>query len=359
MKKNNKASLRNVARLAGVSPMAASLALKNKPGVGPDTRKRILSVARRLGYSPDARVESWMARVREAKWKDLLPIAWLNTSGDRDTFHRYLFQSPYLEGARERAHELGYEIDEIWCSEPGMTMKRLTKILDQRGVEGVVVTHPARHLRIEWGHLASVALGSSMLAPKLHRITGDFCFNLQLALKSLRRLGHRRIGICLGQELDSYSSFTMRATAAAFSTGETRAERVPPLFHAHFAFSRRAVSGDTKEERAREMIAWVKRYKPKVIVGHDNRLVRWLNEAGYRVPDDIGVVHLAVDDDVLDWAGIHSRRRETGAAAIDQLVAQMRSRTFGVPETPITISLRGTWQGGRTLAVLSRAKAIG
>jgi hypothetical protein len=53
---------------------------------------------------------------------------------------------------------------------------------------------------------------------------------------------------------------------------------------------------------------------------------------------------------VLDWAGIHSRRRETGATAIDELVALMRNREFGVPKTPRNILIRGSWNAGGTLS---------
>jgi LacI family transcriptional regulator len=353
MKTTHAVSLRQVARLAEVSPMTVSLALRNQPGVGPDTRKRIVRIAQKLGYSPDARVENWMACVRQAGTKGLLPIVWMNTSRERDTYHRYLFQSPYLRGARARANELGYEIDEVWCYEPGMTQRRLNTILHQRRIEGVIVTHPARHLLLEWASFASVSLGSSMLAPRLHQVTADFCFNMQLALRNLRRLGHQRIGICLSAELVSYSNFTLGATAEAFFRSEPVETRVPPLIHTHFMLMLKK-SDDGEAQRAREFLAWVRRYKPNVIVCYDNRILAWLEDAGYNVPGDISVVHLAVDDDVLEWAGIHSRRSDTGAAAVDQLVNQMRNRAFGVPEVPVTISIHGKWQNGRTLAVAPR-----
>ncbi len=103
-KKTIRASVGSIARLAGVSTPAASFALKNQPGVSPATRKRILRIAKKLGYVPDARVGSWMARVREAKSKEPLPIAWLNTAWQKDAWQRYSFQSPYIEGApRARA----------------------------------------------------------------------------------------------------------------------------------------------------------------------------------------------------------------------------------------------------------------
>jgi len=339
--KANKASVRNIAQVAGVSPMAASFALNNKPGVSTATRERILRIARELGYAPNARLSGLMAQVRTATLQDLLPIAWLNTAREKDAWHSFLFQTPYLEGARARALELGYKLEEFWCHEPGMTMRRLSRILYQRGIEGVIVTHPERHVRLDWDCLASVALGASLLVPKLHQIAPDINFNFQLALKSLRRLGYRRIGICLSPDVDSASHYTTRATANDLYFRASISDRVPPLFYPPFW-----TEGLDKEKK---MLAWFKRYKPEVIVGHDNRIVQWLQRAGFRVPGDVGVVHLAVDDDVLDWAGIHSRRRQMGVTAVDQLVALMRSHQYGVPETPLNIRVCGTWQNGRTL----------
>jgi LacI family transcriptional regulator len=351
--KTIKASVGNIARLAGVSTTTASVALKNQPGVGVAKRKQILRIAKKLGYAPDANIGSWMARVRDAKSKELLPIAWLNTAGERDAFQRYRFQSPLWEGARARAQELGYNLEDIWCHEPGMTMRRLTKILYQRGIEGVIVTHPAKHFRLDWDHLASVSLGSSLLVPKLHRVTADFNFNFQLALKSLKRLGYKRIGVCLGQEVDSYSHFTIRATASAFYSSASRAEQIPPLFHPHYVFSKNISETAGREE---ELVAWFKRHRPEVIVGHDNRIEQWVKAAGYRVPEDVGIVHLAVDDDVLDWAGIYSRRREVAAAAVDWLVSLMRNHQYGVSKAPLHILMRGLWQNGRTLGPPPKTK---
>lgn len=339
-KKAPKASLRNIARLAGVSVASASFALQNQPGVSPATRKRILSVAKKLGYAPDARIGNWMARVRDARSKDLLPIAWINTSVQKDSWQTYRFLTPFMEGATNRALELGYRLEEIWAHEEGMTMRRLSKILYQRGIEGVVVTFPARHFRLDWDHLASVCLGTELLAPRLHRITADLNFNLRLSLKSLRRLGYQRIGICMGHQVDSGSEYTIRATACELNFNIPIKEQIPPLFHAPFALD---------HEREAEMVTWLKRYKPEVIVGHDFRLKQWAEGAGYRIPEDLGLVHLAVDDDVLDWAGIHSRRREVAATTIDWLVSLMRNHQFGVPKTPLNILVRGSWKNGCTL----------
>ena len=306
-------------------------------------RERILQVAKELGYAPDARLVSWMARLQAVKSKNLLPIAWLNTCHEKNAWHCYRFQSPVLEGAQARAKELGYYLEEIWTQEPDMTMRQISKILYQRAIEGVIITHPARHFRLDWDHLASVSIGAIQV-PKMHRILPDIHANLILALKSLRKLGYRRIGICLDKTVERGSLHTVHATADAFYSSISAKDRVPPLFHPLWW-----TKGYNKETK---LIAWLKRHKPEVIVGHDNHIEQWVKAAGFRVPEDLGIVHLSVDDDVLDWAGVYSRRRDMGATAVEWLVSLMRNHQFGLPRTPLNIFIQGTWQTGRTIGTV-------
>jgi DNA-binding LacI/PurR family transcriptional regulator len=53
-----KATIRDVARLAGVSPAAVTIAVHGKPGVSPATKERILDAARELGWSPNRAAQS-------------------------------------------------------------------------------------------------------------------------------------------------------------------------------------------------------------------------------------------------------------------------------------------------------------
>jgi len=322
-----------------------SYVLRNQAGPSKATRERVMRIARRLGYSPDARMVAWMAKVREATVKDLVPIAWLDTNWEKNSWENYKFLSPYLEGAKARALQLGYQIEMIWAGEPGMTMKRISQIVYQRGIEGVIITHPARHIHLNWDTLACVSLEGALLAPRLHRVMADMTFNLLLALKMLRRFGYRRIGICLDRRVGRYSYNTCRAAAYYFHGTVPKEEVLPTLFYY------RGKDNTFRADVAESFTKWIRKTRPDVVVGHDGTLLEMVKHAGLRVPEDVGVVHLATDDDVSDWAGIHSKRREIGAAAAGWLVARLQNREFGVPETAVNLGIRGTWHNGQTLLV--------
>ncbi|THF79852.1 LacI family DNA-binding transcriptional regulator [Cohnella fermenti] len=50
--------MEDIARLAGVSKSAVSLAFSGKPGIGDETRERILSIAAQAGYKPRTRAQA-------------------------------------------------------------------------------------------------------------------------------------------------------------------------------------------------------------------------------------------------------------------------------------------------------------
>ena len=343
-RKSNLSSLGDIARAAGVSKATTCYVLRNRAGPSAKTREHVLSVARELGYRPDPRVASWMACVRNTKTKELLPIAWLNTNPEKNAWEKYKFFTPYLEGALERARQLGYRLEKIWAAEPGMTMRRVSEIIHQRGIEGVVITQEARHMRLNWDYISAVALENSLLAPCLDHVHTDNYFNLMLALKMVRRFGYRRIGVCLQDLMDRHSQHSCRAATTYFHQTITKTERIAPFFYAR-------ENDEILAEREKTVVAWLHRVRPDVVVGHSNHLLGWVEAAGYRVPKDLGVVHLATDDDVPEWAGIHSKRWEIGAAAVERVISQLHNRQFGIPKTAVDLMIRGTWHGGRTLLV--------
>jgi len=345
-------SLGDVAKAAGVSKASASFALQNRPGVSKATRERIKRLARRLGYTPDPRLAALLTTVRQTRAKGLLSIAWLNSHDEEDAWQKYQFLSPYLEGARARALDSGYRIEEMWIHRPGTTFEHLSQQLFRQGIEGVIVTHPARHLRLDWSHLACISLGGSLLAPRLHRVMPDHSFNLLLAVKATRRLGYKRIGICLGEDVDRASAHSCRAAALHIHATTSKSVQIKPLFYQWGS------KAEAKIGKA-QALAWVQAHRPEVVIGHSNHWLSWAEEIGYRVPEDLGIVHIATDDDVSDWAGVASKRRDMGAAAAEWVINLVKERRFGVPVTAMDMVVRGSWHLGHTVRIptwLNRAK---
>jgi LacI family transcriptional regulator len=343
MKQNqSQVSLRDIAKVAGVSTSTVGYVLQNHPRVAGETRERVLKIAKDLGYTPDSRIASWMTKVRDASSKRLVTLAWLNGHSEEDAWHRYKFLSPYLDGARARALEFGYELTEIWALEPGMTNRRISRIIYQRGIEGGIITHYIRHLRLRWEYLACFALEEDLLVPRLNRISTDHLYNFRLALKVLGRMGYRRIGVCLEDSIDRRSNRAIGAIAREACANSKHAGAVPPLFYDWGDGERGIKAGN-------EIVDWLRCHKPDVVLGHSNHLIEWAAMAGFQVPQHMGIVHMAIDEDVSDWAGIYSNRRAIGAVAVEGLVASIHNRQFGIPNIATNTTIRGFWRDGRTL----------
>lgn len=339
-------SLKHIAEKAGVSRMTVSCALRNSPKVNKDTATRIRAIAKKLGYAPDPRLTAVMAGVRGTKKKSLEPIAWLNANQNPSAYRDYIWLAPYREGAEERCAELGYKLDEFWLRAPGMTDRRMSSILMHRGIRGVIVC-PAvlpdvSHLRLEWRHFASVSFETTVLVPRLHRVAPDYHYNILLALKMLRRLGYRRIGLFLHRQEERRSHHTYLASFRYFQSGIPPEEHTQPFIY--FPFDKSSLH------------RWLDEERPDVVLGHHSMLVTWMRESGRRVPEDIGVAHLSLDGDCETWGGIWQHKRRIGAQAAEQLISMIQNNRLGLPDIAYETLVPGEWRFGETLRKHPRSR---
>lgn len=93
--------VKDIAKLAEVSPAAVSLALNNKPGVSPDTRERIIRIARDLGHDGPKQAPSQKSAAE--------PICFLHIARHGHTVNRDhdVFIADYIEGLGQGARLQG------------------------------------------------------------------------------------------------------------------------------------------------------------------------------------------------------------------------------------------------------------
>ncbi|HSI85344.1 MAG TPA: LacI family DNA-binding transcriptional regulator [Candidatus Methylacidiphilales bacterium] len=335
-------SLGDIAKAAGVSRMSVSCALRNQPGIGQSTRDRILEIARELRYTPDPRVAMMMSQIRETKSKDLMPLAWINVADRLGIWRECDFLRPYYDGAAERCRESGYRLVEFQLNYTEMTSARLSQILYQRGIQGVIVAPPCTrsiiHLRLSWEHFAAVSFERALAAPRLHQAVQNTYFNILLSLKKITRAGYRRIGVILPAQSTRRSRHMSEAAVQSFHAGIPRAERIPPFVN-------------WEADIPQDFFQWVMRYTPDAVLGGHSELCNRLRSFGLRVPEDVGVAHLSLEGDCDDWCGIRCNKWEIGAAAADLVISQIQNNQMGLPKCAREIVINGTWQNGKTLLV--------
>ena len=166
-------TLHDLAKVAGVSVMTVSRALRGEPRVAPETRRRLLALAEEMGYTPDPDLARLMHRVRSRKKvKFRAVIAVIREWVPEDNLLGPSYQYVSLEAIRDRARGHGYEVEEFWLGRNGLTPRKLESILQARGIEAVIVSPQSNRLlcaEVDYTPFASVAFGYAMREPAVHR----------------------------------------------------------------------------------------------------------------------------------------------------------------------------------------------
>ncbi len=340
MAEKRQPSLQDIAVQAGVSKATVSLALRNDARLTAETRARIQTIARELGYRPQPLYSTMFSQVRARKpVRQRETLGFLTAFPTRDGWRRAagLF-TEFFEGACERANELGFRVDEIWSKEPGMTGRRLTDILQARGIRGILIAPLARsrgHLTLDWSQFAATTFGPSLWSPPLHRASTDHFSNFVMVLRQLRKRGYRRMGLVAaraGEERVNYAH-----VAALYRDQQARppGDRIAPLLYPR--------SGLTE----RDCRQWFQRARPDVVVSYPGMLA-WLRNWHLGVPRDVGFFSLGWHPGA-PFAGLNENGHLIGVAAIDLVVGQLHRNERGIPAHPRVLVVPGGWGDGATL----------
>ncbi|MHA3774998.1 LacI family DNA-binding transcriptional regulator [Verrucomicrobiota bacterium sgz303538] len=333
-------TMQQIADAAGVSRMAVSLALRNSPKISRETTQRIREIAEKLGYRPNPMVAALMTQLRHGREvKRPSTIAYVTAYPTEDGWKRPGPFVAFREGARRRAEQLGYTLEEWWLRRPGMTEQRFCDILDTRNIHGLIIAPlppGGGELCLDWKRFCMATIGYSVTAPDLHRASNHQYGTITLALQELTRRGYKRIGLALCMETDSRVNHHWSAGMMVYQQQIPEDQRVPPLlaegpFGRHFA-------------------AWFSEHRPDVVLSHEWQVMRILDSLGLRVPHDVGFAHLALGDrEQYQWAGMDQNSELVGAAAVDLVDAQLRHNERGAPEVAKTVLIPGRWISGPTV----------
>ncbi|POR27875.1 LacI family DNA-binding transcriptional regulator [Paenibacillus polymyxa] len=97
--------MEDIAKLANVSKSAVSLAFSGKPGIGPDTRERILQVAHEAGYSPKSKTIT-----ASRSDKSLLFLVCTNSGIVLEEYYQQPFFKELIQFIEERCRQKGYSL---------------------------------------------------------------------------------------------------------------------------------------------------------------------------------------------------------------------------------------------------------
>jgi LacI family transcriptional regulator len=335
-------TLRDVALEAGVSVMTVSRAMRNQSNVARATADKIREAAKRLGYRPNPLVSALMSYRRAANpIRGALSIGFVTNFPTENGWKKSRINLDFYEGAKANAERHGYKLELFWVREPQMSGRRLSQVLYSRNISGLLIAPlpvALGHMRLEWERFSAVALGYSLAAPLLHRAVNHQFRSMRLALRRLRKMGYRRIGLALRASFDERVDHHW---AGAFLVEQRRSspqDPVPLFVVQDPEFTREA------------FLKWRLANKPEVVVSQHEEVIEWLREAGIAVPEKVGFVHLDCPDKSGAVAGIYQNGPEVGTVAVDFLVSMVQRNERGIPPLPYSILVDGSWVDGETLA---------
>lgn len=172
-------TLEDVARHAAVSRATVSIVMRDVPGVSSDTRRRVLSVARELGYRPDVR-----ARALAGQTSRLIGVMFGVGVG---SFHFDL-----LEGLYAAAEDHGLELI-LSALTRGRDERRALQSLSGFSFDALVVLGPATARPLLAGEVPIAVVGWHVSDTRVDVIRTSDNIGMSQAVTHLVRLGHRRI----------------------------------------------------------------------------------------------------------------------------------------------------------------------
>lgn len=288
----NKATLKDVAKAAGVSLAAASYAVNRTGSLGEETRSHILQVAKDLGYR-----QNLSARATRTGKSGAIGFVVPDMT---NPFFPSLAQS-VVQRARQNGYSVLLTDSEGAADQEAEVIRQLV----DRGVDGIV-WFPVNDASVPPpGNTPLIVLDRTL--PGCECIQADYGEGGRIAAEHLLSLGHRSIGVIAGP-LD-VRSMRDRCTAAEMAIAQG----------GELAFS---VSNAFSTELEKSVLdALAERRASAIFVASDLIAVGVMKQAramGIAIPDELSIV--GFDD--IPWAEFCTPALTTVEMPIDEMAAE-------------------------------------
>ncbi|XID90260.1 LacI family DNA-binding transcriptional regulator [Paenibacillaceae bacterium WGS1546] len=274
-------SIKKIAEKAGVSVSTVSRTLNNYTDVSPQTRKRILEIAKELNYFPNA-----IARSLVQKKTYTIGIFFGNTMNSG-------FDHPFflevISAVREMVGNAGYDI--LVFTNKNKERATYTTLCRERSVDGVVLLLTGEGkkrdetlIELQDSGIPCIAIDIPLEGQACAYVESDNYSGARSAMDHLLDLGHTAIAFVGGDTISSTSYNRMRGYQDALM--ERKIGIDPTLIHL----------GYFSMEKAKEAVKSLMPAHPEVtafFAASDEMamgVVQGLREMGLSVPDDISVI---------------------------------------------------------------------
>lgn len=334
---------REIAAACGCNQSTVSHALNGNPKISEATRKRIVAIAERMGWRPNPLAAAYMSHLRTTRPPAYQAgLGFLLSSEKEVTIDSLpIYLQRHFRGASARARELGYSVDPVWVHEPGMSGRRLTSLLYNRGIRGLIIPSILKPTTVfddlDWRLFASVALGFSLPRPELHRVAVNTTHGFDLVLRRAMELGYRRIGVMISNDYDLKVNHGVYYPVYYIQQECAKTHRIDL-----YSFP------EPNEESMAGIAKWITEHKPEVILGEDI-VWRTLRRMEWNVSGDVGFISVDWSPEFPEIGGFNQRHESHGSVAVDFTVSQILKNERGLPSIPRSVLVKGCWADGMSV----------
>lgn len=278
-------TIKDVARLAGVSPATVSLVLSNKGQVAEETRRKVLEAAEKLGYRPNILARNLI----KGKTNTVLLCAFIKEQSRFSAFYGELINS-LLSAISSQGYYLQMVVKgEFYNGHPLDKREALLEIAHNRLFEGLVILSHWPILYPEVSDLVRECFPFVIVNQRLEEegvsfVDIDHYGGAKEAVKYLIRRGHHLIAHIRGPKEHRHAEERYRAYV------DTLLEHDVPLKKEYIVEGNfRRVSGRV----AMEALLGVHPFPTAIFAGNDKMAIGALQvakEKGLRVPQDVTIV---------------------------------------------------------------------
>jgi LacI family transcriptional regulator len=307
----NKPSLRDVARQAKVSPSAVWMAIHNKPGVAPETSRRIWDTISDLGYTVKSTpTDHAVGTVGLLIEKSSIPAIMDSFYGD------------VISGFQAEAQRSGYHVNLVMfdrANEPVSIIKNgFIKSITGLAVANDGDITPEMVIQLEATNLPVILIENHLDSEQLPCVLGDNFTAGYMATQHLLNLGHRTIAVLPGPK--KYSSLVDRLRGCRAALAEAGL-LIPP------EWLPKPLSGYPLKGYLQMKEILTLDHHPTAIVAISDKTaigaMEAIRESGLRIPEDIAIASI---DNIAESAycrppltTVHIPKREMGVLAFQRL----------------------------------------
>jgi LacI family transcriptional regulator len=331
LSQRRRVTLKDLARRTGVSPTAVSYVLNDRLDrvrVSPETKQRVLTIAKEMGYVPKLLARSMVTQKSYS-------IAVICSLADGPMAPATaIYYANALQGVEHMCKEAGYHCLYASCGLGDPERFVMPRLMKDGSVDGIIIVghaHSEVVKRIKAMDLCCVQTGSNV-DPKtgIDKVYPDLNQGLELAVRKLVPLGHRRIELMLptgpGPEMHMRHFSSLGEKIKGF-------EPVSGMVAEEWATVAQGIErARQRSQRADMPTAYI--CSPI----HAEGLVLGFEEKGLRFPRDYSLIVLGPQESGEFRLG-HSGKRLTALVfPIHEVARQAAMKLFELLEVPLPVN---------------------